>query len=482
MKYYLFISLFIVSSFVHSKVYTFDQNNDGRADSIILYTGGVLTSHKIDYNYDGHFDFLQKYSSDGALLFVDSINLRSKVKSRRVVDIIQSNSDKAACLEGRELTLNFFDEFTSDMQRISSESLNSFTRIGSSIKVHKTCYQKFSKKKRIDQYFLDSLKEGVQCLSTLSQQNITSPKRLKVFDLLDRFKAHLSNPSALMSIACGDDSLVSEAALGVASVGATAKGGRYNLEHPFIVLNGKYKSSFWNDISFNERGVSEEKFKGVIFHEMIHNMGYGHGDDIELAYACEACCFGDKSSNSCRVCTGDYDNVLDANHLFDLSLISQGSGSLALFNIIDDNYEKFDWHEEKALLSIVNALELDNRTLSAQFYELVKGRISDPALKKKYDVQQAKNLNSRSEIKRFNKHLANAYYALYILKNERLAHTHLSQLNVNDVRGSSGTFGGGYNRDSLSSKMSARSLARSFTNKVKSQKLKVFLDSILTNL
>ena len=38
---------------------------------------------------------------------------------------------------------------------------------------------------------------------------------------------------------------------------------------------------------------------GLIFHELLHNLGYLHTEHIEYSYSCEQCCFFDKSPCSC---------------------------------------------------------------------------------------------------------------------------------------------------------------------------------------
>jgi hypothetical protein len=52
-----------------------------------------------------------------------------------------------------------------------------------------------------------------------------------------------------------------------------------------------------------------QKTQGTIFHELFHSIGYGHGRNVEYAYACGVACFGDDLPSRLlaqAICQGDF--------------------------------------------------------------------------------------------------------------------------------------------------------------------------------
>lgn len=84
--------------------------------------------------------------------------------------------------------------------------------------------------------------------------------------------------------------------------------------HPLIALN---PSTFAK--------LEDEKLRGTLFHEMFHNMGYGHFSSVEYPYACQTCCFPEKELDdasvvkaACAVCRSAYKSHEDKTYLKDL--------------------------------------------------------------------------------------------------------------------------------------------------------------------
>jgi hypothetical protein len=81
----------------------------------------------------------------------------------------------------------------------------------------------------------------------------------------------------------------------------------------------------------------------VFFHEMLHTLGYIHGDTPEVAYSCETCCFGGYNSDMCRLCAANPSRATTPRYYFDMVLRGEaseegvGSGSGIAFRMLWDD-------------------------------------------------------------------------------------------------------------------------------------------------
>jgi hypothetical protein len=92
-----------------------------------------------------------------------------------------------------------------------------------------------------------------------------------------------------------------------------------------------YKKRVTPYISVNPRFAREgspAEVKSILFHEMIHNIGYDHTWTIEYAYTCDECCFPGENSTlkeielACKICAMEDSTIDDREYLIDLMAFS----------------------------------------------------------------------------------------------------------------------------------------------------------------
>ena len=459
---------FILVSSVFGKTFEFDQNSDGKADFHISYEGERIKSKKVDFNLDGKFDYIQTFHVEdftfitkidsnfdgvfelekrakivGSKVVVKTYGLKGKTlefKSEESVELLQAQVKD--CVQRRDQTITFFENFTNSFAQILNHSRDDFTNIDFNLSIHKSCYKNFSSKD-FNEHAKETVKRGMSCLATLASKHKNTPKRIELFNLLDMFKIHYESGAANTEIACGDESLKWE---GVAAVGSTVpyKGyGEHQLNHPFVILNPNFKSGFWGGVKSGSYSFEDEEFRGRIFHEMIHNMGYTHDVGLDMAYACEGCCFSegklrdrnivDDGNVACRLCAGDYGSNTDERYMEDLAKFEgDNKASFAFRHLVLSKNKKIDWNDRRLSSLLEYFFEYEGRfgkSLAGELLPLIK----DETLKKKWKAKSDETWEGKPGEKLFNDSFAKFFKTFVVDGNEERAYKELINLKVGEL-------------------------------------------------
>ena len=450
-----------------------DKNLDGRFEHQIVYNqSGQLFVERIDLDLDGRFDTERRALQKGDKVEISTYRLdgeKARFIEKRFEPMLLTKAGD--CVLEREDTLSYFQDFAEIFQQVAYEARDDFSNIGNSLSIHKSCYKKFDEKK-FNRLSSNAVSRGMSCLSEVARQKISASNRVEVFNLLDQFKAHYENAAQTTQMACGDKSL--DWSTGAVAYGSRAgkSYGEHKLDHPFVILSPNYKSSFWGGIKESDSSVEEHYLEGIIFHEMIHNMGYTHGDGFDMSYACESCCFGKKQFNkkdlsvnaeasACRLCAGDYVSEIDPNYLYDLALMEADSDTIALLNLLAAKRGKIDWGD-KPLMGIVAYFEKSNPSLSKALHELLEKDAPEGELKRRWQKRMSGIGAGPEQARVFNKALASLVKAFFIDNDEEASLNALSELNLSELRASapSGTLGMGRQREINRNISSFRRVAR----------------------
>lgn len=149
--------------------------------------------------------------------------------------------------------------------------------------------------------------------------------------------------------------------------------GRDDIKSPYISLNPEIKTSFIGALI--NTSMSKRELSGVLFHEMIHNLGYRHSYDIELAYGCEACCFQTKKGDrgdalACKICRGGYTSTKDSKYLSDLARFSAQEGFVAAELNFYGNISDIEASDQNANSLLISMYNKDDSILNALYQEL----------------------------------------------------------------------------------------------------------------
>lgn len=191
-----------------------------------------------------------------------------------------------------DLGLDFISKESSLKMKKNSRG---YFEMGLGLSVDQSCFKLYPEKE-LSKIFQEMLVTGLTCM----KKNAVSEAALRD---LKSFKELLSNKSNLTKIEC--DKPLPDVAFAIGSSPGSSR------NHPYIYLSKIGNADFKLKPNF---------FKGVVFHELLHNIRYfHHPDDLEVTSACEECCFGEKNGASkaeaCKVCGGGYNNLKDPNYL-----------------------------------------------------------------------------------------------------------------------------------------------------------------------
>jgi hypothetical protein len=181
------------------------------------------------------------------------------------------------------------------------------------------CLERF-KSPNLKEILEDSLNIGMACLKSLPGK--------KAKDHLNKMSKLFNDPINPAKFICTEkkprmwEKLQAQAhASPEADYTLDLPGGR-TVKHPYVSI---IPSKKW------ENNLHE--LKRTFFHELFHNIGYVHHEDIEYAYACPACCFSNDPNvfmspsptqvksveSACHICSKDYDNgQFDKEYLVDI--------------------------------------------------------------------------------------------------------------------------------------------------------------------
>jgi hypothetical protein len=376
MKHFFFVSLLALLStaFANSKTaFQYDNNKDGIVDSTYYYDKNGFYQFKRDINYDGRIDHTKSFKISTStyiekqdLNFDGSFEVKkvAKVKSDevkyslyklknnsyRLVDTYSlptlqtksHNTEDDCNYVTRNNTISDINEFVSKFDASLSKANNDF-HIVENYEVHKSCVKQFGKKgfKRILQ---DANQKGYSCLSKLAKESVNSKNQIELFNLLNKMDSALKSNTWNVKIICNDkesfkkdqNSRKSDALAQATYTDTTYKG----YKHPLISISPHLKTGFFGNISKDEMTT-------VLFHEMLHNYGYTHGDGMDLAYGCEVCCFPGEFSkkaqkSACNVCKGDYKKgILSKDYMKDIAQLGYYSKLNTAKTYFADNFRKF---------------------------------------------------------------------------------------------------------------------------------------------
>ncbi len=184
---------------------------------------------------------------------------------------------------------------TKESSLVMKKNSRGYFEMGLGLSVDQSCFKIYSDK-QLAKIFQQMLVTGLSCM----KKNAVSDSALRD---LESFKKLLTNKSNLPKIEC--DKPLPDVAFAIGSSPGTSR------NHPYIYLSKIGNTDFKLKPNF---------FKGVVFHELLHNIRYfHHPDDLEVTSACEECCFGEKSGASkaeaCKVCGGGYSDLKDPAYL-----------------------------------------------------------------------------------------------------------------------------------------------------------------------
>lgn len=456
----------ISTAFAFGKVYEFDQNKDGLTDFRVGYVDGTIKSKEIDYNLDGQFDFVESYN-EGEYLYttkVDSnfdgvfevekraslngkkitlktfarVDGKSVQKTEESLDLLLPQSN---CVELREQTISFFENFANSFTTVLNYTRDDFTNIDYNLSIHKSCYKNF-KSEKFNKYAKNAVTRGLSCLSEIAKKSKSLKGRAEVFNLLDMFKIHFERGENNIEFACNEDSVSWRSANAYGSHSPGPAFGKNQLKHPFVIINPSFRNDWLGNVERNSRDYSDEKFQGVLFHEMIHNMGYRHGVGLDLSYACEGCCFSGeklevgeitKSDNlACKLCVGNYKDETDEQYMEDMAKFEAGRESYAFVELIVEKNKSIKWNDRR-LSSILEYYFINDdrfgRALAKELLPLIK----DSDRKKSWQAKADGVWEGKEGEKLFNESLAKFFKAYVIEGDLSASHKALTKIKYKEL-------------------------------------------------
>lgn len=191
-----------------------------------------------------------------------------------------------------ELGIGFITKESSLKMKKNSRG---YYEMGLGLSVDQSCF-KIYPQNIIPKIFQQMLVTGLSCM----KKNAASENAARD---LESFKKLLTNKSNLPKIEC--DKPLPDVAFAIGSSPGTSR------NHPYIYLS---------KIGNEDFKLKPDFFKGVVFHELLHNIRYfHHPDDLEVTSACEECCFGEKKGESktqaCKICGGGFNDLKDPAYL-----------------------------------------------------------------------------------------------------------------------------------------------------------------------
>jgi hypothetical protein len=366
-----------------------NRNFDEKIDRITLfpvYPGNKLII-KSDENFDGIYERNEERWQDGDDIVV---HIKIDTKSRGIFDFETTDRyprDKALEVQGRndcaiKGSTKKQIENIQGLSKLLGEVAatgplrDGFYSTNFGYKIQKECADKIGANEIVN-LISNSLKKGLAC-----QWELGSPQSKANVHKIASLLLDEKNPPKII---CDEVTFN----WGATTLARSSLPGDKN--HPFISFNpsnikGRPKERSSNSIYngfMGLAGYSQEtdtkKLTGVFFHELMHNIGYFHGVDIEFPYACEACCFNlsaDKSDDlACKICKGQYWGTMDRNYVEDVttffSLDGRGERNLEIilnylrtnpndrwgrFKLLEIDANSID-HPSPLKLAIAQALE-----------------------------------------------------------------------------------------------------------------------------
>ena len=333
----------------------YDLNKDSKVDQIETFElktfesrqfeSRRLTQKKIDRNFDGKFDYtkdvffgrkdglLDKSNSDtnfdGKIDKTEESYLLDRTKEMNTKKIIvytkldknhdgKMNVSFSRLLDWRQhkeilcndrssrliknLTPILTKLSTTTNKHVSEDDKkdikNNFYITEFGFKIHEDCIDKWGKSDILETV-QDGLSTGMQCLVELEKKHQKTNSGNSISGALRNAVAIQSLlETQQVSLICNEQKFDWTGISAHASVGE-GYDSEYDIEHPFISLSPACQ------------GLKIEGVNETIFHEVFHNIGYRHGESIEYAHTCAACCFPNTRQSdetkelACDICAMD---------------------------------------------------------------------------------------------------------------------------------------------------------------------------------
>ncbi|EPZ52123.1 hypothetical protein M902_2414 [Bacteriovorax sp. BAL6_X] len=382
------------------QVFEFDDNKDGKVDNIFRYKNHRLVEHLNDRNYDGKFDYQMKVvgelttieSDNNFDLNFDRVELIEKLEKesiyklyriengkrilaieKRIQNIQHSEAVNMCSYESFLNSISSLDNLISDFDPILEKLNNGFYEFTPGVKIHKSCLDNFGND-NFETLMRNSLDKGMSCLSELGTNNKETGAKGEIANIINLLNIQLSGKVKPTSIMCNQKDYSWDGTIAFASVGSN-RHKSYGVNGPFISLNPKMKSGFLNSI---KNGPPKDELEGVVFHELLHNLGYRHGHGVDVSYGCEVCCFSDNKSakaSACNICLGAYDpkNEIDPNYLRDMATLSSETGLVSAEIFIYKNISRIPVNQ-KNIDSVFLGLATRGPGVMQEFMRQIKER------------------------------------------------------------------------------------------------------------
>ncbi|WP_146037757.1 hypothetical protein [Halobacteriovorax sp. DA5] len=428
------------------QVFEFDDNKDGKIDNIFRYQSQRLVEHLNDRNYDGKFDYQMKVvgnlttieSDNNFDLKFDRIEIIEKLEKESIYKLYRIENDKRLLVIEKRIqniqhseaintcsyesflkSINSLDDLISDFDPILLKLNNGFYEFTPGVQIHKSCLENFGDD-NFETLMRNSLDKGMSCLSELGTNNKETGAKAEIANIINLLNIQLSGKVKPTSVICHQNDYSWQGTIANASVGNN-KLKNLGVDGPYVSLNPKMKSGFLNSI---KNGPPRDELEGIVFHELLHNLGYRHGHGIDVSYGCEVCCFSDKKSAkvaACNICLGGYDpkNEIDPNYLRDMATLSSETGLVSAELFIYKNISRIPVNQ-KNIDSIFLGLATRGAGVMQEFMKQMKDRglkVSQDSGRIKKLVKEANNYRPVNNfIAEVNKAYATAIITAYVDK------------------------------------------------------------------
>lgn len=359
---------------------TYDRNGDGRDDLFYHYKKNELVSVSKDNNFDGKIDQLLEIKINGnkesedldfdgkfdqwvtfkRLSFSRSkkiiswdLNKDGKIDKKSEFDIytpgrlLRSYSDDL-CHSTSQLQKEMVVRFALDYKSHMDNLENGIHMTPYGFNIDRGCYKTFEQDGGpafVNLAIREAMQEGLSCLANLGFQYLQQTtvqnrgQEPGVFENIRRFRNILSHPKKPVLLTCSGN-MHKSSLTGDAFAIAYRAGEDFSNDElldkkakpkittaPTIELHKDYRSKVVSAIGSDR--LMKQKLKQTVFHELFHNLGYKHSEDIDYMYACDSCCHGKESYSpevialSCKICTGNYNGPKDKNYFNDMLTLSR---------------------------------------------------------------------------------------------------------------------------------------------------------------
>lgn len=287
------------------------------------------------------------------------------------------------CVDNYNEPFSNLSNWVKPIKPIIAESVGDFSDILPYVKVDSSCYKKMSLE-NFNNHFIQSQNKGNQCIKDIASKSPFNKGAIKLSGLIDK---RIKQTSDKIKVTCDpelDLNWNNVVMFGSSKEIDPSEG--LGFSHPLMVISPTLtENRWWEYPILKGQRLSDDEFRGMLYHEFIHNLGISHGDDIEYSYGCEVCCFGDAKENgkkygkefsaaACRLCAGNYESKLDPNHLNDISIFSRNQDTYIYLEFLGENFKDIDWSNKVARDSFINLFGRENPILAENITLALQGK------------------------------------------------------------------------------------------------------------